>query len=95
MSEGALVTIDNSVIDRLLGNAALTAKIPFLQSPPRANRRSCCDAGTIDYRAIKSWLAGVDTKTLGLIKQTLGAGKIRFYRPTRHNNKTVTVKHTK
>lgn len=81
-----MVIIDNGIIDKLLGDPQVLAAIPALRNPPMVDGRQagCCGVpSAIDYAAIKTQLAGLDTQTVGMLKRKLNTDKIRFFRPGR------------
>ena len=93
-----LVVVDDSVIQRLLANPQAVAALPFLkdvQQSARAAHCSSCDPANVDYAAVKNSLAALDSAGLRALKTILNAERIRFFRPTRHQNRPVVVKHTR
>lgn len=101
MAKQPLVVIDNGVIDSLLADPRIASQIPCLANPPAAKRVSSCGGcgggvQSVDYGAIKTCLALLDSAGLRQVKSFLGAGQVRVYRSTKNSaGKTVTVKHTR
>ena len=74
------VTVDQPTIDRLLA-LPLAKMIPCLASPPRewqAPCGGCTTSSSLDYNKIKACLSSSSAGDLSLIKQQLGATKLRF-----------------
>jgi hypothetical protein len=97
MAQHDLLVIDNSTIDRLLTNPQVLAAIPSLRRPPSIpGHRPCCGStSTVDYAAIKTSLAGLNSQAAQVIKDALNTRQIRFFRQTTHNGKPAVVRVTR
>ena len=74
------VTVDQPTIDRLLGSP-IAKMLPCLASPPREWQSpcgGCTTSSSLDYNKIKACLSSSSAGDLSLIKQELGATKLRF-----------------
>lgn len=94
----SLVVIDNGTIDQLLRTPNVATQIPCLANPPPApGFKPCCGgySSQVDYAALKNCLAMLDSASLKIVKQALGASQVRVFRATTHHGKNVTVRHTR
>lgn len=90
-----IVTIDSSVIERLMDSPEAVAAFPFLRTAkkPKSTCGSCHTSP--DYEAIKLAIKGLSSSGAKQLKQMLGATKIRFYVPVMHRGRPSAVRYTR